>query len=287
MPLTPSLPTWGAWNNANFTSPTGLTDGATGQPVAAGGLNLGEYFDATNQDAANASYNTNGILYGGRYRLVQVDSGATAANVRTGTIGYLRQGGTGAVKSAVIAVAGTGATYGTYTIAATAGTGGGSGAVIQVVVGTNGFIIGVSVLNGGYGYSSAPTFSLTGTNTTGGVIIGQLDTGVNIVTSADQTISAVPTAIPVRPVVFLNSVTPGNYGFIQELGVATVVNAAATTQVAGQFANVTTTTGVMAASGTTLGLGTIGNVIDPLPNTAPVNTPFKVLLGYAFSPVQD
>ena len=117
MPNLQSLPTWVAWNNANFTSPSGLTDAYSGQQVNAGGLNLGDYFDATNQEAGNASYATNGILYAGRYRLVQVDSGATAANVKTGTIGFLRTGGSsGSVKSVIITVPGTAAVAGTYTI---------------------------------------------------------------------------------------------------------------------------------------------------------------------------
>jgi hypothetical protein len=285
MPLTPSLPTWLAWNNANFTSPTGLTDPDSGQPVAAGGLNLGDYFDATNGEAANASYGVNGKLYAGRYRLVQVDSGATAANVKTGTVGYLRAGGlSGTVNSVVITNAGTGATAGTYTIAASFGAGG-TGAVIQVVVASTGLITAVSVLNGGYGYNSVPTFSLTATGTTAGAVAAQLDSTPNIVSSADQI--GVGTAVQVRPVVFLNSITPGNFGFIQELGTATVLNAASTVQATGNFANVTITTGVMAASGTTCLVGTIGTVIDAVATGAPSNTPFKIQLGYACTTVQD
>lgn len=285
MPLTPSLPTWAAWNNANFTSPTGLTDMASGQPVAAGGLNLGDYFDATNEEAVNASYSVNGILYSGRYRLVQVDSSATAANVRTGIIGYIAAGGgAGTVKTVVITNAGTGATAGTYTIGATLGSGGGSGAVIQVVVGSGGTITAATVLNGGFNYSSVPTFSLTVTNTTGGAVVAQLDSSPNFVTSADQ---ATVTGVPVRPVVFLNSITPGNYGFIQELGTATVLNAASTVQTAGQVANVTTTTGIMTTSTTTLSNASIGTVIDAVATGAPANSPFKIQLGYAFTVVQD
>ena len=90
MPQQQIVPTWLAWNNCNFTSPTALTDLRTGQPFAAGGLNLGDYFDATNDEAASGSYTTNGTLFAGRYRFVQVDSGAMAANVKTGTVGYLR-----------------------------------------------------------------------------------------------------------------------------------------------------------------------------------------------------
>ncbi len=44
---------------------------------------------------------------------------------------------------------------------------------------------------------------------------------MNIVTSYDQSNGL--TVGGVRPVVFLNAVTPGNWGFVQELGVATVL----------------------------------------------------------------
>jgi hypothetical protein len=136
MPLQQILPTWLAINNCNFTSPTGLTDLRTSQPYYAGGLNLGDYFDTTETEANNASYKTNGTLHAGRYRMVQVDSGATAGNVKTGTIGYMLAGG---------------------------------------------------------------------------------QPQLNLVTSYDKAI------VGAHPVVFLNSITPGNYGFVQELGVATVL----------------------------------------------------------------
>lgn len=285
MPLTPSLPTWAAWNNANFTSASGLTDMASGQPVNAGGLDLGDYFDATNGEASNASYSANGRLYSGRYRLVQVDSGATAANVKTGTIGYLAAGGaSGVVRGVVITNAGTGATAGTYTIPATLGSGGGSGAVIQVTVAVNGTITAASVVNTGFGYTTVPSFSLTTTGTTGGTIAAQLGTSSNTVTSYDQAVPQV-TGVPVRPVVFLNAITPGNFGFIQELGTATVLaGAALTSATVGAFVN-TATGGVVnttVSSGSPIG-ATIGVAID-LPI---VNTLFKAQLGYACMVIQD
>lgn len=138
MPYQPILPTWLALNAANDTSPTGLTDPRTGLQYFAGGLNLGDYFDLTDQEAANLSYKTlpSVTLRAGRYRRILVDSGATASNVKTGAIGY--------------AVAG------------------------------NQFLF-------------------------------------NRVTSYDKGI------VGLRAVVFLNSITPGNYGFVQELGVASVL----------------------------------------------------------------
>lgn len=226
MPLQQILPTWLAWNNANFQTPSGITDLRTGQDFPAGGLNLGDYFDATEKEANACSALNVGLLHSGRYRLVQVDSGATAANVKTGTIGYAAQGKY--VQGANVANPGTGGTPGTYNIPATPGSGGGSGAVIQVVVGASGTVVNVSVLQGGNNYYVPPTFPLTGiAGLTGAVLNVQLNTTPNIVTSVDVTInlpnSFGPLAVGNRPVIFLNSITPGNYGFIQELGVATVL----------------------------------------------------------------
>ena len=156
MPYQPIVPTWLALNAANDDSASYFTDLRTGQPLNAGGLNIGDYFDLTNSEANDLSYQTNGVLYAGRYRRVQVDSGATAANVKTGTIGLMPS---------------------------------------LAVVGLN-----------KYGTRNPP---------------------MNIVTSYDQSIGL--TVGGVRPVVFLNSITPGKYGFVQELGVATVLGGATLT----------------------------------------------------------
>ena len=135
MPFQPILPILQlALNNCNDTSPSGFADLRTGAAVFAGGLNLGDYFDLTEQEANNLSYTTNGTCHSGRYRRVQVDSGATASNVKTGTIGYMVAGG---------------------------------------------------------------------------------QPQLNLITSYDKSI------VGAHPVVFLNTVTPGNYCFVQELGVAT------------------------------------------------------------------
>ncbi len=149
MPFQPILPTWLALNACNDTSASGMTDPRTGQPYNAGGLNLGDYFDLTEAEANQASYiNAAGnqvLLHAGRYRRVLVDSGATAANVKAGTIGVMSA-------------------------------------------------------------SIAPL-------------------SFNVVTSADIS----TTNYPLHPVVFLNTVTPGNFCFVQELGLATVLCAATVT----------------------------------------------------------
>ncbi len=278
MPLQQALPTWLAINNVNSPSQSGQVDPLTNFPYAGGGLNAGDYFDLTNDEAATASYTTNGLLYSGRYRYVQVDSGATAAYVKTGTVGYLRAGSS--VKSVVVLTQGSGQTVGTYTVAATVGSGGGSGAIIQVIV-ASATSITVSVVNGGSGYVSAPSFTLA-TGGTPGTVVAQLGTSMNIVTSADVALSANAALAgvgPVRPVVFLNSITPGNYGFIQELGVATVLATVSQTQTVAQFSIVQSSSpnGNMTASSATYGPYAIGNVLDPI-TTPLASTPFKVLL---------
>lgn len=260
MPFIRALPTWLAWNNGNFTSPTGITDVNTGQPIAAGGLNAGDYFDCSNQEAQAASYTTNGLLFAGRYRFVLVDSSATAANIKTGTIGYLRNGSS--ISGVVVTAVGSGQTAGTYTINANTGVGGGTGAQIQVVVGAGGTITSATVLSGGNGYSSDPTFTVAAGGTPG-TVAAQLNSTPNVVTSYDQ-IAGGTAASTIRPIVFLNAITPGNYGFVQELGLATVLGASGVS--AGAVGDwIDSTTGGLAtnraATNSPIG-ATIGRAVD-------------------------
>jgi len=185
MPFQPIVPTWLALNAADDTSPSYFTDLRTGQPVLAGGLNLGDYFDLTNDEANQLSYSNNGVLYAGRYRRIKVDSGATAANVKTGTIGLMDS-------------------------------------------------IATSPLN----------------------IYGTRNPHANVVTSYDK---GQGSATTLRPVIFLNAITPGNYGFIQELGFATVLGKA------------TSFTG-SAAIGAVIGSTTSGLADVPTSTTAVTST---------------
>lgn len=153
MPLQPILPAWVVLNASNDVSASGMSDaGFTGFPYNAGGLNLGDYVDLTSQEAFRNCKPSVGTLYFGRYRRIQVDSGATAANVKTGTIGLMA-----------------------------------SQAAAGLDVGNIG---------------------------------GKLPVSANIVTSFDK---AIGNSTVLRPVVFLNSITPGNFGWVQELGIATVL----------------------------------------------------------------
>lgn len=194
MPFQPIVPTWLAWNSSNDTSPTGFANVRTGAPYFAGGLNLGDWWDATEQEANNASNSTGafvgpvgtGVLHAGRYRRIQVDSGATAANVKTGTIGYMVAGG---------------------------------------------------------------------------------QPQLNLVTSYDKAI------VGAHPVVFLNAITPGNYGQVQEVcgGVGTVLCAATITKgspAAGDLVNAVTSGLADDPTVQEFVMSSIGIALDPpSPNT--------------------
>ncbi len=70
-----------------YTSPSGMTDIRTGLPYVAGGLIVGGFFDLTEAEAQNLSGN---VLHTGRYRFIQLDSTATASNVKFGSVGLLK-----------------------------------------------------------------------------------------------------------------------------------------------------------------------------------------------------
>ncbi len=283
MPQQQALPTWLTLNSQNNASQSGLTDPITGFPYAGGGLNQGDYFDVTNDEAAQLSNPATGLLFQGRYRYVQVDSGATAANVKTGTVGFARSGSS--VATAVTTAVGTGLTNGSYQVAATVGSGGGAGAILGINV-AGGVIVGnPTIVAGGFGYVSAPAFSLTALGGSGATVVAQLaPVSMNVVTSADAALgtgAGTTTAGigPVHPVVFLNAITPGNFGFVQELGTATVLaNATAQTQSTFAIVQSTSPNGTMTTSSATPTPYVIGTVIDPLSATAPANTPFKILM---------
>ena len=290
MPQQQALPTWLSLNAVNAASQSGQTDPITGFPYAGGGLNQGDYFDLTSDEALSASYPATGILFQGRYRYVQVDSGATAANVKTGTIGFARSGST--VRSVITTNVGSGLTNGSYQIAATPLSGGGSGAIISVTVAGNVIVGNPTVVNGGFGYVSAPSFSLTALGGSAATVVALLNgPSMNVVTSADLgigTASAANAGIgPIHPVVFLNAITPGNYGFVQELGTASIIAGTGNTQQAGQYAiavNGASANGTLAASSASYGIYTVGNIVDPV--TSPLaGTLVKVILDS--SVVQD
>jgi len=70
-----------------YTSPSGMTDTRTGAAYNFGGLLVGGYFDLTEQEAQSYGRSQ---LHEGRYRYVQIDSSATAANIVQGSIGLMK-----------------------------------------------------------------------------------------------------------------------------------------------------------------------------------------------------
>jgi hypothetical protein len=271
MPFQPIIPIWGGLNNANSPSATGLVDPVTGQQYNTGGLEAGDYFDLTEKEANALSVTTTGLCHSGRYRYVKVDSGATAANVKTGTVGYLRAGSY--MQNVLITAAGSGQTNGTYTIQANAGNGG-TGASVTIVI-AGGVITNAFVNTPGNGYVTPPTFTVAEGGTPG-TLVAQLNTTPNVVTSYDQ-IAAGTSPGTVRPVVYLNSPTPGNFTFIQELGIATVLgNGTIGTAAVQNF--ISATTGGTVSSGTTFTVATLGQAID-LPEASQL---FKI---YMLAPV--
>lgn len=192
MPFTPTVPVWAALNAANDTSPTYNTDTRTGVALQGGNLLLGTYFDLTEEEANELSITATGTLHAGRYRRVLVDSGATAANVKTGAIGLM-----------------------------------GAGQQPQL----------------------------------------------NRVTSWDKGIAGA------HQVVYLNSVTPGNYGWVQELGIATLLCGATITKAApntGDLINATTAGVVDDPTIQEIVPNSLGIALDP-PNP---NTLIRVILSY-------
>lgn len=68
-----------------YTAGSQLTDPRTGLPYRMGGSYVGIYFDLTEAEAQQ--YSTS--LHEGRYRFVQIDSGATNTNIVQGSIGLM------------------------------------------------------------------------------------------------------------------------------------------------------------------------------------------------------
>src|SRR5215475_10835127 len=65
MPLQQIITTWFALNGSNDESPSGVNDLRTGAPQFVGGLNIGDYFDLTEQEANEHSWTQIGILHAG------------------------------------------------------------------------------------------------------------------------------------------------------------------------------------------------------------------------------
>lgn len=198
-------------NNSNDTSPSGFASVRTGYQINAGGLTLGDAVDFDNDGANQASYLTNGQLFQGRYRRIQVAAGATAADVGRGKAAYVTPGS--AVMGALVLTQGSGQTVGVYTVAGTGG--GGTGAIISIAVLTATTVATPVLVAAGSGYTSAPTFTIPSGGTPA-TVQAQMTYAPFIVSpfSTSGVITSQPRGL------FLNSVTPGNYAWIQENGIA-------------------------------------------------------------------
>jgi len=165
---------------AVYTSPSGAADVQTGVPYLGTDLREGDYCDLSPMEAAqwNVQYGSN--LFAGRYRLVRLSTGATAAHLGFGyPVGIAIPS---SVAQVVVSAAGAGYTAGTYTCAASAG-----GVMASVVVNASGAISSAQLLNPGSGLTSTPTFSLSelsgGSN---GSVLAQMAVSSNVVTSFDS-----------------------------------------------------------------------------------------------------
>ena len=220
-----------------YPASSGMVDIRTGLPYLAGGLYPGVYFDLTEAEAQNLSVNT---LHAGRYRFVQVDTGATAANILAGTVGGMVPGKS--VQTVVIKTAGSGQTAGTYTATASSGS-----ATIQYVINAGGTLASVTVTNGGSGYTTTPTFTIAAGGTPG-TVGAEMALTFNSVTDAAHVLGTGG----LRPCVFLApltsaQVTAGSYVFVQESGEAIVLGKTSLTNGAPAVGDtiVFTTTGVV------------------------------------------
>lgn len=242
---------------AVYTSPTGLTDPRTGLTELGGGMNEGDYFDLTAAEAANYPG-----LFTGRYRFTRISPLSTAANIFQGApAGVAKPTRVGLV---VVAAVGTGLTPGTFQVNSSA-SGGTVLAVAQVVVGSAGTITSAKILNGGAGFTSTPTFSLTALGGSGGSVLAQMDVSVNVVGSFDATASISITNKPRG--VFLAPVTAaqiaaGAYVFIQEEGLASVLVTTATSATVGSIAAAGANGTVTTTTSATYVAAALGQLVD-------------------------
>ena len=261
---------------AVYPTNTGLQDPITGASQKGGNFNLGDYCDLTEKDAQvwNSQYSPTLPLHEGRYRIVKVNANAVAGYTGFGRPAAWAQGNS--VQQVSLSAPGFNYVPGTYTITSTA-SGGTTKATAQVVVGAGGGIISATLLNGGFGFTSVPTFGLTElTGGTGGSVLAQMLESSNIVQGYDS--SAIALAQPRG--VFLASATPtqitaGAYMIIQELGIAPVLVVTATSPTVGAYAAATvggivTTT----APATAFPVGYMGTTLD----LAAANTLIRVAL---------
>lgn len=248
---------------AVYPSSTGLIDPRTLQPELGGGMNQGDYFDLTADEAKNYPG-----LFTGRYRFTRISLASTAANIFQGAPAGIAKPTT--VGTVAIAAVGTGLTPGTYQVNSST-SGGTSVAVAQIVVGASGTIISATLLQPGAGFTAVPTFTLTALGGSGASVLAQMAINENVVGSFDTT-ATISLNNPPRGV-FLNYTIPtgttlatliaaGAYVFIQEQGIATALVTTATATAIGSIAAAGAAGTVVTTTGATWVPAALGNTLD-------------------------
>ena len=139
-----------------YPSESGLVDIRSGQPYVGGGLYLGATTELTAKEAQSLTPPGGAFpVYGGRYRFVQIDPGATAANLGFGKVAGWAQGTQ--VQQVSILTAGSGQTAGTYTATASAG-----GATIQYTINGSGYLTAPAITVGAGGATATALLSTAG-----------------------------------------------------------------------------------------------------------------------------
>jgi hypothetical protein len=248
-----------------YPSESGLVDIRSGQPYVGGGLYLGATTELTTAEAMSLTPPGGAFpVYGGRYRFVQIDPGATAANLGFGKIAGWAQGTQ--VQQVAILTAGSGQTAGSYTATASAG-----GAVIQYTINGSGALASVSVLSGGSYLSSAsiPTFTIAAGGTPG-TVVALMSTNPDVITSFDVAVGyGTLASTPTRGVLLGGPPTSTDlanpaYCWILEAGKANVAGSTSigTTPIAGAWVNPTATGLVTGATANAYGVSTVGYALD-------------------------
>jgi hypothetical protein len=231
-------------NRANDLAASGFQGVRTLEDINAGGLVLGDAIDLTNWEAASQSDPAVGMLFEGRYRRVQLDPNANVANVLRGTAAFVKPGTS--VFALIVLTPGSGQTPGRYRIQATNAGGDttGGGAIAEVFVSTAGTVIVPPIMaNMGGGYTAPPTFTLTGAGGTAATFQAQMSDNTYVVTDA----SATGVIVAQGRGLFLNPITPGNYGWVQENGIGGFLTSA--TAAVGAMLTPSTSTGQFAGGG--------------------------------------
>src|SRR5271170_3313386 len=179
---------------AVYPTSSGLQDPITGAPERGGNFQAGNYCDLSEKDAQvwNQTYSPILPLYEGRYRIVKLSPTSLSGYTGFGKPVTWALGTT--VQQVSLSRPGYNYTPGTYICSSTT-SGGTAVATAQVVVGAGGGIISATLLFGGAGFTSVPTFSLSELlNGTNGSVLAQMTETVNAVNTYDS--SAIALAQP-------------------------------------------------------------------------------------------